>query len=159
NGACTSFSFTVPTSTCSTSHSCTPHIGVVFALAGDASQLTNSMTTACAGSLVTCLDPNPSLLHVQQWSDQHTTGTAGAPNVGSVTLQNLAGQAGVTSPCGDGYFSDAGGACRIGVAAKLYLGSNPNPTGVSVLAKVGGGSFTPLCYQTAGQYAGSWTTD
>ena len=52
NGACTSFSFTVPTSTCSTSHSCTPHIGVVFALAGDASQLTNSMTTACAGSLV-----------------------------------------------------------------------------------------------------------
>jgi hypothetical protein len=163
-GSCTTpgFSFTVPTSTCSASSSCTPHLGVVVALSGDASQLTNALSTTCSGSVVTCIDSSPSLLHIQQYSTSTAGASVNTPNVGSVTLQTLSGQtlpSGAPPACADGYFSNSGAACSIGIAAKVYVGSTPNPAGLTVSATVGGGASVPLCYQTSGTFAGYWTTD
>jgi Putative Flp pilus-assembly TadE/G-like len=124
------------------------HVGVIVALSGTAS----NTTCPSNSQLVNCFDlnPGPSLVHIQGYSTSGT-GTTKAPIARSVTLQPGAG----TSPCTDGYFSNATGDCTFGLMATIDMGANPNPTGVTVTAAVAG-TTTPLTY-SGGTWGGSAT--
>jgi hypothetical protein len=113
-----------------------PHIGVVIALSGSASD------TKCGDPYVKCFDQGstgPSLLHIQGWSSAGSgTGSYKAPIERQVTLQS--------GSCTDGYFAPSGKGCSIGVTAKVDLGPTPKPAGVKVSAIVGGGTPVAMTY-------------
>ncbi len=152
------FSLTIPSST--------PDIGVIIALAQSSSDLTATMTSTCTTAGVFCFDqsPGPSLLHIHTY----TTGAGGQPGSGTephiedVQLLTLTPGTVTPAPCNDAYFSDAEDinsgtptACSVGIAAKIDVGSTPNPAGMTVTAKIGS-QTTSLCYQTSGTYSGYW---
>jgi hypothetical protein len=126
------------------------NVGVIIALSGDKNN------TACPANsqFVNCFDmtPGPSLVHIQGWSALGA-GTVMKPLVRSVTLQPGVGAGG----CVDGYFSNAGATCTFGVAAKVDVGSTPNPQSFTVSAVVANGTPTVLSYRTSGAFAGQWT--
>jgi hypothetical protein len=119
-----------------------PHMGVVIALSGNASD------TKCGDTFVKCFDQStttgPSLLHIQGWSSAGSgTGSYSSPIAREVALQ--------PSTCADAYFASSGSGCTIGLTARVDLGATPNPPGVTVNAIVGGGNAVPMTYSTSTQ--------
>jgi hypothetical protein len=129
------YSLTVPTGGNS-------DVGVRIALSG-AANLTGNMSTDCAASGVLCYDStgsNAQMLDVHGWS-----------NSGTGSLSNPIARQVVMTPgtCGDQYYTSSyyntASTCSDGVQANIDFGSNPNLTGVTVQAVVGGSSSTLSC--------------
>jgi hypothetical protein len=109
----------------------TPHVGVVIALSGDASD------TTCGDPYVQCFDDTtgtkatgPSLLHIQTYANGGT-GTLAKPLARSVTLSATG-----SAPC-DGYFVTPTSACTETISAWTDYGTT-NTSGVTVKPVVNG---------------------
>jgi Putative Flp pilus-assembly TadE/G-like len=141
-----------------------PGMSMVLALSGNphAFDTGPSLATACAMALVQCLDGTGSgdhLVHIQGYSTSGS-GSPSAPIVRSVQLPQ-AGSACSSSVGPDSYFSKAAsGSCNVLVRATIDFGSNPNPSGVKVWARLSGtNNCSALQYNSSAgsPYAGSWT--
>lgn len=129
-----------------------PHIGVVVALSGKASD------TVCAHEFVECfgrkaetekatVESAEPILHIAGYSTAGT-GTALAPLARKVTL--------TPSTCTDGYFSNSPGNCTFAISAQVDWGST-NAKGVTLSAEVAGKKTTLSNAEGTNGWSGSAT--